>query len=138
MTNRRRAREAAIQVLYRYDLVNEDYSKTVPETIQRQNLNPESAEYFKRLIKNTFDHLAEIDLSIQSHLKSWTLDRLAAIDRSVLRIACCELLFFPDIPPKVSINEAVDIVKKFNDDESGRFVNGVLDAIFKNKNTKLE
>lgn len=136
MTNRRRAREAAIQVLYRYDLVNESYDKTVPETIQRQNLNPESAEYFKRLIKNTFDHLAEIDLSIQSHLKSWTLDRLAAIDRSVLRIACCELLFFPDIPPKVSINEAVDIVKKFNDDESGRFVNGVLDAIFKDRKTQ--
>ena len=136
MTNRRRAREAAIQVLYRFDLVNENYDKTVPETIQRQNLSPESVEYFKRLIKNTFDHLAEIDLSIQSHLKSWTLDRLATIDRSVLRIACCELLFFHDIPPKVSINEAVDISKKFNDDESGRFVNGVLDAIFKDKNTK--
>jgi transcription antitermination protein NusB len=133
VTNRRRAREAAIQVLYRNDLVNEDFNKTVPETIQRQNLNPEATEYFSRLVKSTFEHLAEIDQCIQNHLKSWTLDRLTTIDRSVLRIACCELLFFPDIPPKVSINEAVDIAKKYSDDESGRFVNGVLDAVYKNK-----
>lgn len=133
MTNRRRAREAAIQVLYRNDLVHEDFNKTVPETIQRQNLNPEATEYFSRLVKSTFEHLAEIDQCIQSHLKTWTLDRLTTIDRSVLRIACCELMFFPDIPPKVSINEAVDIAKKYSDDESGRFVNGVLDAVYKDK-----
>lgn len=131
MTNRRRAREAAVQVLYRYDLVKENYNKTVPETIQRQNLNPESSEYFQRIIKSTFEHITEIDKCIDEHLKTWTLDRLATIDRSVLRIGCCELLFFPDIPPKVTINEAVDIAKKYSDDESGRFVNGVLDAIYK-------
>jgi len=136
MTNRRRAREAAIQILYRYDLVNEDYNKTIPETVQRQNLNPESSEYFQRLIKGTFEHLKEIDQCIQDHLKTWTIERLATIDRSVIRIACCELLFFPDIPPKVSINEAVDIVKKYSNDESGRFVNGVLDAVFKSKTIK--
>ncbi len=133
MTNRRRAREAAVQVFYRYDLVNEDYNKTVPETILRQNLNPESTAYFTRLVKDTFAHLAEIDECIQNHLKTWTLARLATLDRSILRIACCELLFFPDIPPKVSINEAVEIAKKYCDDESGRFVNGVLDAIYKQR-----
>ncbi len=136
MTNRRRAREAAIQILYRYDLVKEDYNKTVPETVQRQNLNLESSEYFQRLIKGTFEHLKEIDQCIQDHLKTWTIDRLATIDRSILRIACCELLFFPDIPPKVSINEAVDIAKKYSKDEAGRFVNGVLDAVFKSKTNK--
>jgi N utilization substance protein B len=136
MTNRRRARESAVQVLYRYDLVNEDYQKTIPETIQRQNLNPESTEYFTRLVKDTFEHLVEIDNCIQNHLKTWKLDRLAIIDRSILRLACCELLFFPDIPPKVSINEAVDIAKRYSDDESGRFVNGVLDAIYKTKPAK--
>jgi len=136
VTNRRRAREAAIQVLYRNDLVHEEFNKTMPETIQRQNLGPEATEYFSRLVTNTSEHLAEIDRCIQGHLKSWTLDRLTTIDRSVLRIACCELIFFPDIPPKVSINEAVDIAKKYSDDESGRFVNGVLDAVYKDKINK--
>ncbi|MDH5186102.1 MAG: transcription antitermination factor NusB [bacterium] len=133
MTNRRRARECATQVFYRYDLVNESLDKTVPETIQKQNLNPESTEYFTRLVLNTVKHLSEIDNCIQRYLKGWTLERLATIDRTILRIACCELLFFPDIPPKVSINEAVDIAKKYSDDESGRFVNGVLDAVYKSK-----
>ncbi|MEO0092857.1 MAG: transcription antitermination factor NusB [candidate division WOR-3 bacterium] len=133
MTNRRRAREAAVSVFYRYDLVNEDYNKTVPETIQRQNLNPMAIEYFTRLVKTAFSHLSEIDECIQKYLKGWSLERLATLDRSILRIATCELLFFPDIPPKVSINEAVEIAKKYSDEESGRFVNGVLDAIYRNE-----
>jgi len=135
VTNRRKAREAAVSVFYRYDLVAEDYNKTIPETIQRQNLNPEATKYFLRLVRSTLEHLAEIDECIQKHLKTWTLDRLTTIDRSVLRLACCELLFFPDIPPKVSINEAVEIAKKYSDEESGRVVNGVLDAVYK---TSLE
>lgn len=131
MTNRRRAREAAVSVFYRYDLVGEDYNKTIPETIQRQNLNPEATKYFLRLVKSSFKHLTAIDECIQKHLTTWNFDRLTSLTRSVLRLACCELLYFPDIPPKVSINEAVEIAKKYSDDETGRFVNGVLDAVYR-------
>ena len=81
------------------------------------------------LIRGTVEHLAEIDGKIKQYARNWDLHRMAAVDRNVLRLAIYEMLYRDDIPPVVSINEAVDIAKRFSTDESGRFVNGILDKV---------
>ena len=81
------------------------------------------------LIRGTLEHRAEIDDRIQKQVKNWALNRIAAVDRNILRLAIYEMLHRDDIPPVVSINEAVDIAKKFSTADSGRFVNGVLDKL---------
>ncbi len=81
------------------------------------------------LIRGTIEHLAAIDSVIARHVRNWSLERMAAVDRNVLRLAVYEMLHRLDIPPVVSINEAVDIAKKFSTHESGRFVNGILDKV---------
>jgi len=75
------------------------------------------------------EHLDEIDRKITQYAENWQMDRMAAVDRNILRFAVYELIFMDDIPPKVSINEAVNIAKKYSQEESGKFVNGVLDKI---------
>lgn len=81
------------------------------------------------LIKGTLQHRAEVDAVIQKHAKNWDIGRMAAVDRNILRLAIFEMLHRDDIPPVVSINEAVDIAKKFSTDDSGKFVNGILDKV---------
>ena len=83
------------------------------------------------LIRGVLEHQAKIDEELQKHAKNWSLQRMAAVDRNVLRLAAYEMLFREDIPPIVSINEAVDIAKKFSTHDSGKFVNGILDQIRK-------
>ena len=81
------------------------------------------------LIRGVLEHRAQIDRVIEQHVRNWSLDRMAAVDRNVLRLAAYEMLHREDIPPVVSINEAVDIAKKFSTHDSGKFVNGILDKI---------
>ena len=81
------------------------------------------------LIRGTVEKLTEIDGKIQHYAKNWDMGRMAVVDRNVLRLAIYEMLYRDDIPPVVSINEAVDIAKKFSTDDSGRFVNGILDKV---------
>ena len=81
------------------------------------------------LIRGTLEKLTELDGKIQHYAKNWDLGRMAVVDRNILRLAIYEMLYREDIPPVVSINEAVDIAKKFSTDESGRFVNGILDKV---------
>ena len=81
------------------------------------------------LIRGTLEKLTELDGKIQHYAKNWDLNRMAVVDRNILRLAVYEMLYRDDIPPVVSINEAVDIAKRFSTDESGRFVNGILDKI---------
>ena len=81
------------------------------------------------LIRGTVEHLTELDATIAKHAKNWELHRFAAVDRNILRLAIFEMLYRDDIPPVVSINEAVDIAKKFSTQDSGKFVNGILDKV---------
>lgn len=83
------------------------------------------------LIRGTIAHRAEIDPQIQKHARNWDLHRMAAVDRNILRLAVYEMLHRDDIPPVVTINEAVDIAKKYSTDDSGKFVNGILDSFRK-------
>jgi len=88
-------------------------------------------EYANIIVNGVLDKIGKIDSIITSYAENWELKRMAVIDRNVMRMACFELLFLDDIPPKVSINEAVNLAKKYGDVDSGKFVNGILDKISK-------
>jgi transcription antitermination factor NusB len=130
MTNRRQARECALEVLYRLDLVGDEPENTIAEILLRKNPSEEAETYLRRLIDSELGNQQEVDTTLRKHLTRWRLERLTVLDRTILRLATAEILYFDDVPPKVSINEAVDIAKKYGDDEAGKFVNGVLDSVF--------
>ncbi len=91
--------------------------------------DPNTLDFAQSLFETTARSERQIDNYLEAHLQNWDLDRISAIDRAVLRMATCELLHFEDVPPKVTIDEAIEIVKRFSTPKSGDFVNGVLDAV---------
>lgn len=130
MRKRTHAREFALQVLYQLEM----NPATADELLaifwaETPGAEPEIREYAERLVRGTVEKKAELDETIQKATQNWDLDRMAVIDRCILRFSTYELLYMQDIPPKVSINEAVNIAKKFSQEDSGKFVNGVLDKI---------
>ncbi len=154
MGQRREARERAVQFLFQHDLNPYDKldealdqfwdsqrapaiaEEKAPATWGRKaDLPPASAaelatrEFADRLIRGVVEHRAELDQRITQFAQNWDLKRMAVVDRNVLRLAIYEMYFRQDIPPVVSINEAVDIAKKFSTEDSGKFVNGILDKI---------
>ena len=133
MTNRRQARECALEVLYRLDLVGDEPDHTISEILLRKNPSEEAETYLRRLVDAALGNQQEIDAALRKHLTRWRLERLTVLDRAILRLAAAEILYFDDVPPKVSITEAVDVAKMYGDDEAGKFVNGVLDGIFQEK-----
>jgi len=131
MRKRTKARECALQILYALD-IRKDGSEEIVEDYWQANENGAAVkEFAMSLIHGTLDNLQRIDKLITQHTDNWRIERMAVIDRNIIRMATCELLFMEDIPPKVAINEAVELAKKYGDEESGRFVNGVLDKINK-------
>ena len=130
MRKRTHARECALQILYQCE-VNPGPPEEIIAAYWQQNshLNTEIREFSRALVEGTLKHLKRIDEVIARYAENWQLNRMAVIDRNILRFATYELLYLDDIPPKVTINEAVDIAKKFSQEESGKFVNGVLDKI---------
>ncbi len=108
--------------------------EVVKEVLEKIKLNEKNLEFLDKLISKIKDNKKIIDEIIKEHLINWELERLSYIDRAILRIATCELLYFDDIPPKVSINEAIELAKEFSDEDAKRFINGVLDAIYKELN----
>jgi len=136
MTNRRLARESALEVLYRLDLVGDEPEHTIAEILLRRNPSEEAETYLRRLADAALGNQQEIDAVLRKHLTRWRLERLTVLDRAVLRLAATEILYFDDVPPKVSINEAVEVAKKYGDDEAGKFVNGVLDSVFKERESE--
>lgn len=130
MVNRRQIREVVMQVLYAYELRKEDIKKVVEGLIPDEILNqPKSREFAFALIEKVVSNLPTIDAKIKSHADNWELERMAVIDKNLMRMAIAEMMYFPDVPPKVSINEAIEIAKRYSTDKSGRFVNGILDAV---------
>lgn len=157
MNMRRLARERAIQFLYQVDLNSPDsvaeelerfwefqrlesrYSDDAKATwAQAVELPPPTAqdlaiqEFAASLITGTVEHLKEIDEQIVKYAKNWNINRIANVDKTILRLAIYEMLYRNDIPPVVSINEAVDIAKKYSTEDSGKFVNGILDKVREN------
>jgi N utilization substance protein B len=101
-------------------------------------VSPRRLPYVRRVIGVLDTHLADIDAALRQALDNWRLERLSAIDRAVLRIGAAELLFVDEVPPKVAIQEAIRLAESYGGDESPRFVNGVLDALYKREGTELE
>ena len=141
MKNRRKSREAALQALYYMDIRNE-FSLEALALFQR--CFPQSEQvlpFFETLIKGVMRNRSQIDRLIERFSSNWKIGRMACVDRNVMRIALYEILYLEDIPEKVSINEAIDIGKKFGTDESGAFINGILDSAhiaLKNKEIQVD
>ena len=156
MGKRREARERAVQFLFQHDLnppeevgaALEEFWRSLRAASQNRHARspapgdagqsppPDTDESALRLfadplIRGTLEHRDEIDARIRLLARNWELHRMATVDRNVLRLAIYEMLYRQDIPPVVSINEAVDIAKKYSTDDSGRFVNGILDSLRK-------
>lgn len=134
MRRRTRARETAIQFLYQTDLRGESAWVDLEEFLDqatRDGLLPDSDSqaFARRLVEGTRRHLPQIDELLRAVARNWDLRRMAVVDRNVLRMAIYELLHCPDIPPKVTINEAIEIGKKYSTANSGAFINGILDRI---------
>jgi N utilization substance protein B len=129
MGKRRRSRELALQALFYMDM-SEEHPEEVLERFCINFKPPEGAlPFFLKIVTGVRSYLPEIDSLIERFSKNWRIGRMSYVDRNVLRIAVFELVCCDDIPPKVSINEAVDIAKKFGTAESGAFINGIIDSI---------
>jgi len=120
-------------MLYQVDIRHAPPEQIVGEFWQEQEYeSPEEVKVFaNQLVRGTTEHLEEIDPMIAKHAENWNLKRMAVIDRNILRLGVFELLHMNEAPPKVCINEAIELAKRFGDAKSGKFVNGILDAIHK-------
>ncbi|MEM4368240.1 MAG: transcription antitermination factor NusB [Candidatus Anstonellales archaeon] len=130
LTFRRQARILALNVLYLIDIGQLNVHQAINFVFSEEMNYPEPIKkYSSYLVIATIQNLALIDDVIKKNLKNWSIDRLASIDRSILRLASCEFLCCPETPIKVILNEAIEIAKTYSTKDSGRFVNGVLDKI---------
>lgn len=126
---RRQIREKVLQALYAYELSGESVDLILEHIVAPLKKEPEVFELAKQLILKTIEVKGELDALIKGRVANWEFNRLAVIDRIILRMGICELLYFEDIPPKVSINEAIEIARRYSTEKSDKFVNGVLDSI---------
>jgi N utilization substance protein B len=131
--NRRRAREYALQMLFRSEFAGKDREEMIPEDAGPGKNDKEELKHFAtEIYRGTLKHLEEIDRVIQEAAENWDLHRMAAVDRNILRFAVYEILYRRDIPSAVTINEALEIAKKYSSLESVPFINGLLDRIARN------
>ena len=131
MGHRRKARVLALQLLYQVDLSNDDLEHSMAIVWDGSNLSEEAKLFAETIAREVDEHLKKIDGLIQGCSKNWRLGRMPIVDRNILRVAVCEMLFHPEIPKNVSINEAIEIGKQFGAAQSGAFINGLLDQIRK-------
>lgn len=130
---RRKAREAALQALFQVDIGKGSVEAAVAYAIQINDLGDSAAAFCQDLVSGAIGHQGEIDATISNLAVDWSIDRLANVDRNILRIALYELMHRQDIPESVAISEAVEIAKEYGDDNSGRFVNGILGQFARNR-----
>jgi N utilization substance protein B len=128
MFKRRIIRERVLQILYAFELNNESL-QLLSEEILTGLSDPVDKKFANELVNRVIIHRKELDLKIKERVDNWEMGRIALIDKLLLRMGICELFYFPDIPPKVSINECIEIAKIYSTAGSGKFINGILDAI---------
>jgi transcription antitermination protein NusB len=126
---RRILREKVLQALYARELSGDPLDHVIKHILHDLLPHADAHEFAKQLVVETVHHCVEIDKVIRGKVANWAFKRIALLDRLILRMAICELLYFKDIPPKVTIDEAIELAKLFSTDGSAQFVNGVLDAI---------
>ncbi len=130
MKKRRRARELVLQGLYSSEIAGNSCSEIEKEISERCQSDEEIMAFASDLLGKAIEHRESLDQEVASVVENWEFKRIALIDRLILRMALCELLYFDEIPPKVTINEAIDLAKAYSTSQSGRFVNGILDSLF--------
>lgn len=132
MRRRSLAREMALKILYQKEITKREAQAVVDSFMEGEGeMHQETKEFLNRLVFGVNKNIDVIDEKISEYAANWQLKRMAIIDRNILRIGVFELTSAPDIPPKVTINEAIELAKKFGDIESSKFVNGILDKIHK-------
>jgi N utilization substance protein B len=132
MRKRTLAREYALKLLYRIDITQEKVEDVISDSFPRIR-DKEIKKFALNIVRGTWEGKETIDEKIKKYALKWDLNRMAVVDRNILRMAIYELLNLNEIPPKVSINEAIELAKKYGDEDSGKFVNGILDKIARNE-----
>ena len=130
---RRIVREKVLQILYAFEMNNENLS-ALTNSFLAEVTNENDRKFGEDLVNRVLINKNNLDDKIEKRVSNWEMGRIALIDKLLLRMAMCELIYFPDIPPKVSINEAIEIAKVFSTAGSGKFINGILDAILLRRN----
>lgn len=140
MRSRTKSREYALQMLYQADIRRASPQQILLEEFwqAREPVPTEVKAFASALFEGTLRHRQEIDALISGHADNWELSRMAVIDRNILRLGAFELLHSEGVPPKVCINEAIELAKRFGDTESGKFINGILDAIYKSAHVRSD
>ena len=133
MHPRRTARESILGALYAYELTGEEKNKVLLDAFERNRFDEETKIYISNLYDNILENKTWAENLISDNLDNWKLERVATLDQLIMRIAISEIYFNEDIPPKVSISEAIEIAKIYSTEDSSGFVNGVLDSIYQRK-----
>ncbi len=129
MGNRRKSRELAMQALFSMESSQNDSKEVLERFCQNFTPSKKVLPFFLKLVEGVMETGSEIDAVIERYSDNWKISRMSGVDRNILRIAIYELMYCNDIPSKVTINEAIDIGKRFGSNESGAFINGILDGI---------
>jgi N utilization substance protein B len=131
MPSRRKARELAFQMLYQWDVGQHPPAHILATFLAGQKTAPEEESFARTLFEGAVEKKEELDRQLRQHTQHWRLERMAAVDRNILRLALYEMFSYPETPPAVVINEALEIARRFSARDSVEFVNGILDAIRK-------
>lgn len=131
--DRTRARAWLVQIFYAWDLAGapERAVAMLDRTLATRAVSPRREPYIRTVLQAFDDHRSDVDRKLEEALHNWRLERLSPIDRSILRVAATEMLHIPDVPPTVSIHEALQLAERYGGADSSRFVNGVLDALYR-------
>lgn len=131
MRKRTLARECALKILYKIEIAKDSVDDSFRDFWSSQETSMEVRNFAETLVRGTSENIAKLNELISKYTENWDIKRIAVIDKNVLRLGIFELLYMDDIPAKVSINEAIELAKKYGDIDSGKFVNGILDKIRK-------
>ena len=131
MSARRKARELTLKALYAYEISGSDAQQVSDDIISASQIKEEAKRFSQILFEKVLQNIEKIDDLIKGSVKSWDFSRIALVEKNILRIGVCELLFFSDIPVAITINEAIELGKKYGEKDSKNFINGVLDFIAK-------
>jgi N utilization substance protein B len=135
---RRRSRRIALQALYEIDCANHDPQEVIDHRLAGQSLPPKAVHFVSTLVQGVLVHQTQLDLLIQANAPEWPIEQMAIVDRNILRLAVYELASSIGTPPKVAINEAVELAKTFGSDSSPRFINGVLGALMRDQSSAFK
>jgi N utilization substance protein B len=131
MSTRRKARELTLKALYAYDITKAQPEQIAEDIIAVSLIKPQAKEFSRKLFFKTVESMKDLDGHIKSHAKSWDFSRIATVEKNILRMGICEFLYFDDIHSTISIDEAIELAKRYGDKDAKSFVNAVLDSVLK-------